>query len=314
MRLFKILASLVAFSVMLAACGGGGGGGSNPIPVQTSTPNPGGGPPKTTPTPTATATPTPAATATPTATPTASPTPGAVPVDSALTLNAAENFVNGNQAWYTSGTASWASTAGDTSTSPTAQTPAPPTDGTTCQVTDEQQQAGQPTYWQHVFVGIFYNGAEEALPQAIGMQDPVAPTQGTPAHPNNNYEVENEGCEYNVHTHDYSGLVHIEDTTYPQSDTFIPPYADLQTLFDLWGASLDMNNGLVAGSSTLAGSAAIYTGLPSGQKNGNDIVTSYTPFTGPLNTLAFQHHLVIWIVIGSMPSAGLPQVEFGVEN
>lgn len=214
--------------------------------------------------------------------------------------------------WYTGGTASWSNHSGDTSSAPTGTT-----DGTACTPTTEPATGN--TFSQHAFVGIFANGTWEALPQALGMQSPVAPTAGTPSHPTNTYEVENNACEYNVHTHDYSGLVHIEDVTDAQSNTFMPSYANLQTLFDLWGAQLT-SNGITAGPSSLSGSVTIYVGTPGAKdSSGNDIVNSYTKFTGAANTLQFSKHMAVWIVIGSASPtlngvSGLPAVKFVITN
>lgn len=281
--------------ITLAACGGGGGGGATPP----STP---GGPPP------ATATPTPGSTATPTPT----PTPTSAPVGtSSVVVSAEENFVNGDNSWYTSGTASWSNHAGGTTSAPNGSSSV---DSMSCSTVTEGTSYPQSQFSQHAFVGIYNNGTWEALPQAIGMVNPVAPTAGTPSHPQNTYAVENNQCEYNVHTHDYSGLVHIEDVTVAQSNTTMPSYATLQTLFDLWGAQLGAT-GITAGSSTLTGPVTIYSGTPS-EKNssGNDQVTAYAPFTGAASSLQFSKHMAVWIVVGTPPAAGLPQVQFVLTN
>jgi hypothetical protein len=241
-----------------------------------------------------------------------SPPPTAPPVtSSASVVTAEEDWINGDNGWYTSGSASWSNHAGDTSSSPNGSSSV---DGMSCGNVTEGTSYPQSAFSQHVFVGIFNNGAEEALPQALGMVNPVAPTQGTPQHPTNSYEVENNQCEYNVHTHDYSGLVHIEDTTLPQSNTAFPAYANLQSLFDVWGAQLSAT-GITAGSSSMTGAVTIYAGTPSGKdSSGNDLVTTYTPFSGAPSALQFSKHMAIWIVVGTPPASGLPQVRFVIEN
>ncbi|HLI95318.1 MAG TPA: hypothetical protein VKT72_04425 [Candidatus Baltobacteraceae bacterium] len=86
-------------------------------------------------------------------------------------------------------------------------------------------------------LGIYHNGKELAIPTALGMQGPVEPTKPTPnapnGHPNDNYEVEASSCEYNVHTHDYSGLIHIEDTSVAQSTAPTSPLSYAPTLQSL---------------------------------------------------------------------------------
>jgi hypothetical protein len=183
-----------------------------------------------------------------------------------------------------------------------------------CSSVTEGTSYPQSAFSQHAFVGIYNNGTWEALPQAIGMVNPVAPTQGTPSHQYNTDAVENNQCEYNVHTHDYSGLIHIEDQTLAQSNTAMPSYATLQSVFDLWGAQLGAT-GITAGSSALTGAVTIFTGTPTAKdSSGNDLVTTYAPFTGAASALQFSKHMAVWIVVGTPPASGLPQVRFVVEN
>jgi hypothetical protein len=288
---------ICAACAALAACGGGG---SNPTP-------PGGNPG---PAPTTGPTATPGATPTPTPTPAGSPTPTPTPSVSSTVVTAEETWINGSMSWYQSGTASWSTTAGDTQSAPAGQT----VDGMSCSQVTEGTSYPQTAFSQHVFVGLYSGGVWEALPQAVGMVAPVAPTQGNPPHASNTDQVENNQCEYNLHTHDYSGLVHIEDETLPQSTTSFPPYATLQALFDVWGAQIG-GSGITAGSSSLTGTLSIYVGTPSGtDANGNDMVTSYSLFTAQPNALHFSRHMAIWIVTGSVPAQGLPQVRFVIEN
>lgn len=81
----------------------------------------------------------------------------------------------------------------------------------------------------HAHVSLFVEGERVAIPPAVGVVDPVI-VDGF---------VENGSCLYWMHTHDGTGLVHIE-----------PPVAGdytLGQLFDVWGRTL--TSGEVAGSS-----------------------------------------------------------------
>ena len=294
----------------LAACGGGGGGGVTPPS------DPGGPPPPS-------STPTPVPTATPIPTPTPSPT--AVPVSKSLAINAAPGpQINGKVDWYSAGvTVSWTPNPGsvgqngDTSAGASANNGFPTIDGTSCTQTQEPAPTTN-TYAVHSFVGIYYNGTELALPQAIGMKNPAEPS--TFPHPNDNYEVESEECEYNIHTHDYGGTVHIEDQRYPQSTstTSTLPYAPtLQTLLDIWGVQLTPA-GLVAGTTTLSGPVAIYYGTPSATDtgpHGGHLTDSYVQASSA-SAVPLAFHDTIWIVIGAMPApngvTGLPTVEWRI--
>lgn len=317
MRLPRTFASFFVFTTLavLAACGGGGGGGSVTPPGNggnTGVPpaQPSGNP---TPSTAPGATPTPMATATPSATPTPTPTPAAVKVSS-TTYYLYEDVILGDRTWYTSGTASWSNNSGGTASAPTSQI-----DGMTCAPGPNPTT----TYAQHAFVGIIFNGAVESLPQAIGLVNPKPPTTPYPGNPNghkyNTDAVELEDCEFQMHTHDFSGLVHIEDPNQPQSTTAIMPYANLQALFDLWGAQLTAN-GIVAGASTLQGPVQIFTGVPtskytpSGSTKSVDLVNTYMQVNGPVSGVGLGHHTATWIVIGQPPADGIPQIAIGMDN
>jgi len=79
----------------------------------------------------------------------------------------------------------------------------------------------------HTHLAIFYNGKQMAVPQYIGFAPSLV-----------------GGCLYWIHTHDASGIIHIEapDINPPQGG----PYT-LGMLFDIWGQPLERNN--VAGLS-----------------------------------------------------------------
>jgi hypothetical protein len=301
----------------LAGCGGGGGGGSTTPPTSSS-----GGGPVSTSQPTSTPTPTPAPAASPTGAPVA--TGYAI---SAQTSSANGGFINGSQSWYRAGvTVPWTPQPGvtgqngDTAGGATASSNFEPVDGIAC-ASSTEPAASQQTYSVHAFVGIYYNGKEYALPQGIGMQNPTEPILS--GHPNDDYEIESQQCEYNVHTHDYSGLVHIEDTGYPQSKSTTSPLSykpTLQTLLHIWGVQLGSNGLTVPGGTNLSGPAAIYYGTQSSTDygpHGGLVTDSYTQVASASDApLAF--HSTIWIVIGSMPTApngkvGLPEVEWRIQ-
>lgn len=281
-----------AVLLVLAACGGGGSTGATP-------PSSPGGPP-----PPASSSPSPS----PSPASTATPAPSGSVGTSSLVIKAEENFQNPDMAsWYTSGTASWTPHAGDTAAGNNGN-------GDTCDTSmTSEPKVG---FHSHAFVGIMDNGTQAALPQAIGMENPVEPTKGNPSHPYDYMEVENASCMFHVHTHDFSGLVHVEVPEIPFDSTYqsLPSYANLQTLLDEWGATLSAT-GLTAGSNSLSGTVSIYTGTPSGKdSSGNDLVNSYTLATGLPSSVMLAHHEAIWIVIGAPPSSGLPQVSFVIQN
>jgi hypothetical protein len=80
------------------------------------------------------------------------------------------------------------------------------------------------TLHYHAHVSLFVAGRRVAIPMAIGIVDPVI-SEGF---------VQNGSCLYWMHTHDGSGLIHIE-----------PAHAGEFTvgdLFDIWGQPLTESN------------------------------------------------------------------------
>jgi hypothetical protein len=211
---------------------------------------------------------------------------------------AAPGGVNGSTSWYAGGTTAWSSNSGDTSAGGNGSNTI---DGVSC---SQMSEPASGKLHVHAFVGLYVNGSEEALPSAVGMKNPAQPATASQS-------VQSASCFYHLHTHDYSGLVHIEDDTVAQNNAIGPTsYAKLKTLFDIWGEPINANT-----VATASGSVAIYIGTPSAPtaSNGAEIVHTYAPFNGDLTTIKLGHHQAIWIVVGTPPAA-LPQVLFGIES
>lgn len=266
----------IAAFASLVACSGSGG--SSPT-IAPPTNNPGGSPPSP-----------------------ANMTISSPPITTTSQLvHALENVVNGDKSWYASGTTAWNASAGDTSTGG---------NGSNTIDAESCSQMAEPTTQLHVhaFVGLYVNGTEEAIPSALGIYKPTEPTSAGAK--SDSYAVLTAQCYYHMHTHDYSGLIHIEDSTLAQSWSLssLPAYAKLKTMFDIWGEALDAQT-----VASFSGSVAMYVGTPSAKNGKDDVVKSYTPFNGDLRTIQLGHHEAVWIVVGT-PPAGLPQVEFDIEN
>lgn len=168
-----------------------------------------------------------------------------------------------------------------------------------CALSAESQMTSD-KYHVHAFVGIYVDGNAYAIPDAIGMANPG----GEP--------VTSFSCAYSIHTHSASGIIHIEDPAISATwqKTAPPPQYNLAALMSVWGQSL---TGLAGGS----GMPAIYVGTASGTKNpatGDDLVNAYTLSTASPSSILLQHHTAIWLVYGTPPAAGLPQIDFGISN
>ena len=285
MKLLRTSASLVAFSAfaLLAACGGGGGGGTTPP----TGPGGGGPPPSTQPS-------TPPSTA-PSTPPTTPPSTG-ITVSSTeyLAYDSTPAHAWGTDNWQTNGVTDPGDKAdGDTSSGGSGTNTL---DGISCSL--PTGEATGTYYHQHAFVGIYVNGAAYAIPDAIGMEGP-----------NDSQEpIINFTCAYPIHTHSDAGIIHIEDPAFA-ANAAAPAQYNLQSLFDIWGQSMS-----ALPISGVAGMPAIYVGTPSTKDSkGNDLVTSYSAATGAPSSILLSHHTAIWLIYGTPPAGGVPQIGFGLQ-
>ncbi len=169
-----------------------------------------------------------------------------------------------------------------------------PNDGDTSRGAQGQTVDGMPcastmpnTYHVHAFVGIIINGRHYALPDGIGMKNPG----GDITYAGFNNWTEYASCYYYMHTHDASGVVHIES---PQS---VPPTTSIYTVknfFDVWGQPI---------SSTQIGP---FTGTVRAYVAQVPLHTSqithamYTTYTGNPATIPLKSHTTVWLQIGPM--------------
>ncbi len=152
-------------------------------------------------------------------------------------------------------------TAGDSSTGGQGQT----VDGVAC-------DTASPTYHIHAHLTIIANGTQRAVPIAVGVNNPFLI---------HNFVIA-AVCYYWLHTHDATGIIHVEA---PQSGTYT-----LGEFFDIWGEPLTRGN--VAG----------FTGT----------VTAYvdsTLYSGDLTAIDFQEHRQITLIVGTVPDT-LPVYTF----
>ena len=132
-----------------------------------------------------------------------------------------------------------------------------PVDGISCDTTTPIQHI-------HVHLTLIANGQQRAIPIAIGVGNPFILQHFVVA----------AGCYYWLHTHDATGIVHIEA---PVTTTF-----NLGQFFAVWGEPLSSGN--VAGFS--------------------GTVTAYvdsTLYTGDLGAIDFQEHRQITLIVGTVP-------------
>lgn len=124
-------------------------------------------------------------------------------------------------------------------------------------------------YHVHALLSIYRDGVRLALPSSIGR---------------------NNSCNYEIHTHDGSGVLHIE--------TDVPKTFTLGQFFALWGQSL--NAATIAG---LAGPAKYY--VIENEK--------IAPVTGDPAAITLASHKEIVIIVGT-PPAVLPRYDWAASG
>lgn len=140
-------------------------------------------------------------------------------------------------------------------------------------------------YHVHSFVGIIINGRQLALPDGIGMKNPGA--DGTYAGFNN--WTEYASCYYYIHTHDASGVLHVES---PQSVSLSSSIYTLGNAFDVWGMALSSTQ-----IGPYTGTVRAYTAkVP--LKTSQILRSYYTLYSGNPRSIPIYSHTTTWLEIG----------------
>ena len=162
-------------------------------------------------------------------------------------------------------------------------------------------------YHIHVFIGVVVNGQQYALPVGTGTDKPAIDSQGDSPSANS--------CFYFTHTHDSTGVVHIESDNnglaeYPPSDSKF----SLGQYFAVWGINVSYAGyGQFGQFGQFSGPMEILT---SGQQYRHSTTSStvseslLTPYIGDPNQMQLYSHEVIWFLIGPQFPASLPSVHF----
>jgi len=164
---------------------------------------------------------------------------------------------------------------GDTSNG--AQNGAPSSDGLTC-----NSGSAPLALHHHTHLSLYMGGTRIAVPAAIGMFDPVPAVNGV---------VSGGTCDYDLHTHDASGIIHVESTTIAQFT--------LGEFFHIWGEPLSTTN--IAGDSA---QTMVFTAQDPGNGTAGP---AFTQFTGDPNTIQLLQHEEIVLEIGA-PFIVPPQI------
>lgn len=170
-------------------------------------------------------------------------------------------------------------------------------------------------YHVHVFVGIYYNGDWMILPETIGI---VGASNPPPP-----YEAYTNDCFYYLHTHDETGVVHVEDPN-TAGTPIVDAYRKLGDLFSVWGITVNGTQfGPLTGLVTVYTSGQVFRGgsncsgniPPAGYAQSSPVTpeSDLTLWTGDPNQIPLYSHEVIWFYIGSGNPTALPNVSFAEE-
>jgi hypothetical protein len=150
-------------------------------------------------------------------------------------------------------------------------------------------------YHIHIFLGLVVNGKMIAIPHAIGMVNPGQEVNGW---------TNSADCFYETHTHDSSGIIHLEVAKFMPLTTV---YYHLKDVLDVWGVPYGNDH-----LGPFQGPMHVFIGnVPLRQVT----VSSYRAYARALGTIPLRSHEAIWVEIGDQyfTAAQLPRVTFYME-
>lgn len=150
-------------------------------------------------------------------------------------------------------------------------------------------------YHVHAFVGVIYQKQEMALPDAIGLYGYGPESSGV---------TNGAKCYYYLHTHDATGMIHIES---PSNVSLGSGVYTLGNFLDVWGQTLS-----TTGLGNFSGAVHVFVAKPALRSLYSGPFTAYT---GDPHAIKLYSHEAIWIEIGSAyyTAAQLPQIRFYTE-
>lgn len=216
--------------------------------------------------------------------PGAQPTP-TPPVAGSATIDTAQGATIGQ-------TGGFSPSEGDTTSGGLGQT----VDNVSCDTSMSEN------YHIHFYLGVIVNGQQMALPPGTGMFNPQPPANGF---------VNLATCFYHLHTHDASGIVHIEDPD-PQNIPITQSMYALKTYLDIWGITADANH-----FGPFGGPVEVFTSgqVDRSNSNGNTVnATTYAYYGSDPTNIPLYSHEVIWVEVGPTYPTSLPSVHFYINQ
>lgn len=153
-------------------------------------------------------------------------------------------------------------------------------------------------YHVHPLLALYVNGTQIALPRGLGMQNPGAPDASG--------FINTATCFYYLHTHDSSGILHIED---PSTTPISQSLYTLKTFLDIWGITAGPNN-----FGPFNGPVRVFTS-GSTMQAALTVNASQLSFYGTdPNQVPLYSHEYIVVEVGPTYPATLPNVQFYEEH
>lgn len=149
------------------------------------------------------------------------------------------------------------------------------------------------SYHVHPLLALYVNGSQVAIPYALGMFQPGPPAGGF---------VNTATCFYYLHTHDSSGIIHVED---PSATPISQSIYTLKTFLDIWGITAGPNNfGPFNGPVEVFTSGAM-------EQPALTVNASQLSYAGnDPNVVPLYSHEYIVVEVGPTYPASLPNVQF----
>jgi hypothetical protein len=161
------------------------------------------------------------------------------------------------------------------------------------------------TYHVHSFLGIIINKRQIALPDGTGMKDPEGDITFA-GFPNWTEYVGPGGCYYYTHTHDASGVIHIES---PENISRSKSIYTLGNYFDVWGRPLSTTQIGPYTGTVRAYVAQVPLKTPEIQRS------AYVLYSADPRTIPLYSHTTTWLEIGPnyVPPSALPVIHYYME-
>jgi hypothetical protein len=168
-------------------------------------------------------------------------------------------------------------------------------------VTPAQMGQYQSQYHVHAYLALYVNGQQYAIPHGLGMVSPGAPINGF---------VNSATSFYLIHTHDSSGIIHIESPSNGKPNLASSVYT-LKNFLDIWGLTVNSNQ-----FGPFQGPVRVFTSGPMSRSDGNNTTVNASTLTyygsDPSNVPLYSHEYIV-VMVGPTYPTSVPNVDFYIE-